>query len=394
MPHEPDLSRDRRDIDANDMAEASPIKPTSDELAEATVTTRAAANHLPVWSRHPLSRVWGDMPDDEFDELITSIESYGQLDAIDLCEGAVLDGWHRYRACVSLGIAPMFVEVDPDDPAGYVIAKNMHRRHKQLNAGQRALKVIQSYEFRPHGDQAGATGLTLDDAAEKAGVSRSTFVMVQRVRRVGRDDEIDNGTKTASQIVEELRAANRIADGIKTPMRERKPRAPRNDVDEVNIPYVDWRSDLLVHLRSLSPSAFERLTASLLRVMGFEDVEVTGRPGDGGIDGVGVYRPSDLISFRTAFQCKRYQGSVGSPAVREFRGSFAGRSDRGIMITTGSFTSDAWIESSRDGVGTIDLIDGEALCDQLREYRLGVTVTERVVEDVSIDDSYFERLER
>ena len=311
MPREPDLSRDRRHIDDNDMAEASPIKPTSGELAEATVTTRAAANDLPVWSRHPLSRVWGDMPDEEFAELITSIESYGQLDAIELCEGAVLDGWHRYRACVALGIQPVALEVNPDDPAGYVIAKNMHRRHKQLNAGQRALKVIQSYEFRPHGDQTGATGITLDDAAEMAGISRSTFVMVQRVRRAGRDDEIHNGTKTASQIVEELRAADRIAERVKTPMRERKPRAPQNDVDEHNIPYVDWRSNLLVHLRSLSPSAFERLTASLLRVMGFEDVEVTGRPGDGGIDGVGVYRPSDLISFPHGVSVQALRGVSG-----------------------------------------------------------------------------------
>ena len=165
------------------------------------------------------------------------------------------------------------------------------------------------------------------------------------------------------------------------------------DVDD-GAPEPDWQEDLLKRLRGMSSAAFEHLAAALLRVAGFDDVEVTGRSGDGGIDGIGVYRPSGLISFRTAFQCKRYQGSVGGAAVREFRGSFAGRSDRGIVLTTGSFTSSALAEAARDGVGPIDLIDGETLCDLLREFKLGVTVTERVVEDVAIDDAYFERLER
>ncbi len=164
-----------------------------------------------------------------------------------------------------------------------------------------------------------------------------------------------------------------------------------NEDDEV--PEPDWQARLLGHLRTMSPQAFEHLSAALLRRAGFDDVEVTGRSGDGGIDGIGTYRPSGLISFRTAFQCKRYQGSVGSAAVREFRGSFAGRSDRGIIVTTGSFTSGAQAEAARDGVGPIDLIDGEALCDLLKQFELGVRVKTRTVEDIDIDAGYFERLQ-
>ncbi len=164
---------------------------------------------------------------------------------------------------------------------------------------------------------------------------------------------------------------------------------PPSEVDD-----LDWPEQLLNQLMSLSPSGFEQLAASLLRSAGFDDVDVTGRSGDGGIDGIGTYRPSGLISFRTAFQCKRYQGSVGSAAVREFRGSFAGRSDRGIIVTTGSFTSGAQAEAARDGVGPIDLIDGEALCDLLKQFELGVRVKTRTVEDIDIDQGYFERLER
>ncbi len=153
-----------------------------------------------------------------------------------------------------------------------------------------------------------------------------------------------------------------------------------------------WEDELLDRLMSASPKAFEHLTAALLRSAGFDDVEVTGRSSDGGIDGIGTYRPSGLISFHTAFQCKRYQGSVGASVVRDFRGSFIGRADRGIIVTTGYFTRDARAEASRAGANPVDLIDGEALCDLLKEHQLGVRVTQRMVEDVTIDDAFFERL--
>ncbi|MCY3572119.1 MAG: restriction endonuclease [Chloroflexi bacterium] len=155
----------------------------------------------------------------------------------------------------------------------------------------------------------------------------------------------------------------------------------------------DWQSQLLDRLMNASPTAFEHLAGALLQAAGFDDVEVTGRGGDGGIDGIGTYRPSGLISFHTAFQCKRYKGSVGSSTVRDFRGSFIGRSDRGIIITTGSFTRDARDEAARPGANPVDLIDGEALCELLKEHSLGVRTTLRTVEDVAIDDSYFDQFE-
>ena len=167
------------------------------------------------------------------------------------------------------------------------------------------------------------------------------------------------------------------------------------DVDEEEAPTVEtvWQDDLLNRLKGISPAAFEHLAAALLRSAGFDDVEVTGRAGDGGIDGIGVYRPSGLISFHTAFQCKRYQGSVGAGALRDFRGSFVGRADRGIMLTTGYFTRDARDEATRPGANPVDLIDGEAFCELLREHSLGVRTTQRVVEDITVDDAYFDQFE-
>ena len=152
-----------------------------------------------------------------------------------------------------------------------------------------------------------------------------------------------------------------------------------------------WEDELLDRLMSASPKAFEHLAGALLQAAGFDDVEVTGRGGDGGIDGIGVYRPSGLISFHTAFQCKRYRGSVGSATVRDFRGSFIGRSDRGIIITTGSFTRDARDEAARPGANPVDLIDGEALCELLKDHRLGVRI--EMVEQVTVDNAYFDQFE-
>ncbi|ORB32031.1 restriction endonuclease [Mycolicibacterium parafortuitum] len=155
---------------------------------------------------------------------------------------------------------------------------------------------------------------------------------------------------------------------------------------------ADWKDELLDTLLKMSPTGFERLAQRLLRESGFSSAVVTGRSGDGGIDGQGVYQIS-LLSFPVFFQCKRYSGSVGSSAVRDFRGAMAGRGDKGLLITTGTFTNDARAESTRDGAPPIDLIDGDRLCDLLKEYGIGVSTTERVVEDVKVQADYFSSLE-
>jgi restriction system protein len=137
--------------------------------------------------------------------------------------------------------------------------------------------------------------------------------------------------------------------------------------------------------------AFERLSRLLLREAGFVTATVTGRTGDGGIDGIGVYRLS-LVSFPVFFQCKRYRGSVRASAVRDFRGAMAGRGDKGLLITTGTYTREAKAEATRDGAPPIDLIDGDQLCDLLKEHSLGVKVTTRTTEDVEIEGGFFDNV--
>lgn len=153
-----------------------------------------------------------------------------------------------------------------------------------------------------------------------------------------------------------------------------------------------WRSTLMDRLRDMEPGAFERLARRLLRESGFVDVDVTGRSGDGGIDGKGTLRLAGLITFPVLFQCKRWQGSVGSREVRDLRGAMQGRADHGVIVTTGSFTRDARSEASRPGAPAVDLVDGEQLLDMLKQLGVGVKVNTVQVEEVTIEEPYFDSL--
>lgn len=146
------------------------------------------------------------------------------------------------------------------------------------------------------------------------------------------------------------------------------------------------RSQVIDALMSLSPAGFEAFSQRLLRESGFMGVTVTGRSGDGGLDGNGILEVNPLVSFKVLFQCKRYSGSVSSGAVRDFRGAMMGRADKGIILTTGSFTSDARKEAVRDGVPPIELVDGEKLVNMLEELELGL----KPVRAYQIDQSFFD----
>jgi restriction system protein len=134
-----------------------------------------------------------------------------------------------------------------------------------------------------------------------------------------------------------------------------------------------YRKKLLEVLLSLPPAGFERLCQRLLRESGFEQVVVMGRSGDGGIDGQGILQINPFVSFKVLFQCKRYTGSVSSSQVRDFRGAMMGRADKGIILTTGTFTSDSQKEAVRDGVPPIELVHGDKLLDMFENLELGLT---------------------
>ena len=146
-----------------------------------------------------------------------------------------------------------------------------------------------------------------------------------------------------------------------------------------------YQDQVLKLLGALPPRGFERFCQRVLREAGFQEVTVTGRSGDGGIDGIGILQVNPLVSFKVLFQCKRYKGTVSPSQVRDFRGAMGGRADKGIIITTGEFTAEARREAVRDGVPPIELVDGERLVEMLRELELGL----RPVQNFEVDTNFF-----
>ena len=207
---------------------------------------------------------------------------------------------------------------------------------------------------------------------------------------------IDNSSRGVWALTAEGHKANKV-DRVEIKRfvvaldrKEQKEHQPEEKTPETEA--LSWEEKLLECVRQMAPDAFERLSQRLLRESGFIQVEVTGRSGDGGIDGKGVVRVGGLLSFHMIFQCKRFKGSVGSSVIRDFRGAMIGRTDKGLMITTGTYTAEARREAQRDGAPPIDLIDGEALVQKLKELELGVSVRQRIVEDITVVPEFFQSM--
>ena len=188
-------------------------------------------------------------------------------------------------------------------------------------------------------------------------------------------------------VVREVRDADKSASKQKV----KKENTQIEFGDSYTVESQGWKEELYhLLIKDLSPDAFERLTQRLLRESGFVQVEVTGRTGDGGIDGKGIARIHGFMSFHVIFQCKKYHGSVSASDIRDFRGAMVGRADKGLFITTGTFTSAAVKEATRDGAPPIDLVDGEQLAEKLKEFKLGLNT--EMIERVTIDKEWFANL--
>jgi restriction system protein len=161
-------------------------------------------------------------------------------------------------------------------------------------------------------------------------------------------------------------------------------------IEDSEVENKTWLEELMELLLSMSPDAFERLIQRILRESGFSQVEVTGKSGDGGIDGKGIFKIVGLISFNVLFQCKRWQNSVTSSEIRDFRGVLQGKADKVLFATAGSFTRNAIKEASRDCTHPIDLLDGEVLTNKIKELKLGLSI--EYVEKITINKKWFENI--
>ena len=202
----------------------------------------------------------------------------------------------------------------------------------------------------------------------------------------------EEGRKTKSVDKEKVKRKVRVEDRQE---RIAKAKSKQEDVldgpEEIEeILKITWQEEVINELQAISPSSFERLCQRLLRELGFQNVEVTGQTNDGGIDGKGILRLGGVLSFHVIFQAKRYRNSVSPSIVRDFRGAMVGRADKGLIITTGTFTREAKKDAQRDGAPPIDLMDGNDLAEKLKELGLGVEI--ELVEKVNIKRDWFKAL--
>jgi len=200
--------------------------------------------------------------------------------------------------------------------------------------------------------------------------TRGIWALTSKGSAIGKVDE-----KEVVKVVRELMKKERKASTEEEPNKE-----------------VEWQEELLDLIHKMTAAGFERLVQRLLRESGFIHVEVTGRTGDGGIDGQGILRLGGLISFNVIFQCKKWQNAVGANQIRDFRGAMVGRADKGLFITMGTFTKDAIKEATRDGAPAIDLVDGDQLVEKLKQLSLGVITKKIEIEQVLIDHEWYSNI--
>lgn len=243
----------------------------------------------------------------------------------------------------------------------------------------------------PHGDEEGTT----NEVDYRLAWSRTYLKKIGLLENSSRGiwaltkSDIDVAKLDYIEIVRTVREQAKPTIPKTKNVKETEEATEQEITEEVNNS-EEWKETLLNVLYKIKPDAFERLSQRLLRESGFFQVEVTGKSGDGGIDGKGIVRVNGLLSFYVIFQCKRYKGSVTPKDVREFRGAMIGRDVKGLFITTGTFTKEAIKEATRDGAPPIDLIDGNLLCDKLKELNLGVET--KLTETVEIKNEWLNNL--
>lgn len=209
---------------------------------------------------------------------------------------------------------------------------------------------------------------------------------------------IDSSQRGVWSLTEKGRSTGKVSDDeiqsilkiVNNQTKIEKPTEPSaaSDADPTLLELGSYREELANILQSLPPAGFERFCQRLLRESGFQEVTITGRSGDGGIDGIGILQVNPLVSFKVLFQCKKYVGSVTPSQVRDFRGAMTGRADKGIIITTGSFTSEARKEAVRDGAPPIELVDGEKLVTMLETLELGLKPKQTFQVDIGFFDEF------
>ncbi len=149
------------------------------------------------------------------------------------------------------------------------------------------------------------------------------------------------------------------------------------------------KPSLIEVLQSLSPTGFEQLCGRLLREYDFENIEITQRSHDGGIDGYATLKLNPFVNLSVFFQCKRYIGTVPTEKVQAFIGVMETNKrsvEKGLIITTGNFAKAA-LEIERSNI-KLELIDGDKLVEMFERVELGVTPKTIYEPDIAFFEPY------
>ncbi|MDE2853209.1 MAG: restriction endonuclease [Chloroflexota bacterium] len=188
-------------------------------------------------------------------------------------------------------------------------------------------------------------------------------------RQLANDEELDQPAMDAS-----LEPASSAAGTI--------------DPGELISNLTGWRDELTDTLEQMSADGFQRLILQLLGKDGVGQIELSST--NDTIEGIGIFGGGGFLTFRVSFRCIRGGGRISSAEVDDFRrGVMLGRADKGLLITTGSFTQEAALKAASDRTPEIKLIDGEELIGKLKDLELGVRAELVTVERVVIDREWF-----
>jgi restriction system protein len=133
----------------------------------------------------------------------------------------------------------------------------------------------------------------------------------------------------------------------------------------------ETKKKLLAQLHAMKWEDFEDLIGVLLVNLGFEEVEVTERHGDHGVDVRAILVTAGVIRTVTAVQVKRWTANVQAPTVQAVRGSLSVH-EQGLIVTTSDFSDGAREQASRPDAVPVALMDGETLVSLLVEHEIGV----------------------
>lgn len=166
-------------------------------------------------TQHPLSAAFPAMDEADYLALKDDIEDNGQREPVWVLDGMVLDGWHRYRACIELGIEPTKFQFQDDDPVAFVKSENFHRRH--LTGSQRAAAILALSDYAAQGRKSkGATVAPLPKVAElakQANVSPRTMKDASAAKKAGLLEPVKDGALTANEAAKIARGTGMDAKG-------------------------------------------------------------------------------------------------------------------------------------------------------------------------------------